>query len=208
MFLTQNHLWLLPSKHNSPLPSTASPLGTLSTPLPYRSSTMEATSSIPNSKPMAASSVPGVTGTDYPQAFQSFVQGRRKAKLGDLFGLANFGVNYTTLVPGAASALAYHHTRQDEFVYILQGVATLQLGDCVAYEMKAGDCMGFPAGDGVAHCIRNRSDSTQPLVFLEVGDRTPGDAVDYPGVDLKLPASEENDGTVQFTHKDGLPYDE
>ena len=51
--------------------------------------------------------------------------GRVKRPLGDLFGLANFGVNLTTLRPGAVSALRHAHAKQDEFVYMLEGRPTL-----------------------------------------------------------------------------------
>jgi len=63
--------------------------------------------------------------SNYPEPFASQMAGRRKQPLGDLFGLANFGVNLTRLAPGAVSALRHAHTRQDEFVYILQGHPTL-----------------------------------------------------------------------------------
>jgi uncharacterized cupin superfamily protein len=50
---------------------------------------------------------------------------RAKPSHYDLFGLKNFGVNLTRLAPGAQSALRHAHTRQDEFVYILEGHPTL-----------------------------------------------------------------------------------
>src|SRR5881392_2987126 len=49
------------------------------------------------------------------------MKGRVKRTLGDLFGLKNFGVNLTSLAPGAVSALRHAHSRQDEFLYVLQG---------------------------------------------------------------------------------------
>ena len=63
--------------------------------------------------------------SNYPEVFARRMAGRAKAPLGDLFGLTNFGVNLTRLAPGAMSALRHAHTRQDEFVYILQGTPTL-----------------------------------------------------------------------------------
>jgi uncharacterized cupin superfamily protein len=45
--------------------------------------------------------------SNYPEPFASQIAGRRKQPLGDLFGLTNFGVNLTRLLPGAVSAL--HH---------------------------------------------------------------------------------------------------
>ena len=61
----------------------------------------------------------------YPPPFAAMMQGRQKRVLGDLFGLQNFGVNLTELAPGAMSALRHCHSRQDEFIYILEGEATL-----------------------------------------------------------------------------------
>ena len=63
--------------------------------------------------------------TNYPEPFASRMAGRLKRPLGDVFGLSNFGVNLTRLAPGAASALRHAHSKQDEFVYIVQGVPTL-----------------------------------------------------------------------------------
>lgn len=51
--------------------------------------------------------------------------GREKRPLGDLFGLRNFGVNLTRLAPGAISALRHAHSKQDEFVFVLEGHPTL-----------------------------------------------------------------------------------
>ena len=66
-----------------------------------------------------------VKPSNYPEPFGSRMSGRHKQPVGDLFGLANFGVNLTRLEPGAVSALRHAHTRQDEFIYVLQGHPTL-----------------------------------------------------------------------------------
>ena len=63
--------------------------------------------------------------SSYPQPFAARMAGRHKRPLGEVFGLANFGVNLTRLAPGARSALRHAHTKQDEFVYILEGQPTL-----------------------------------------------------------------------------------
>jgi uncharacterized cupin superfamily protein len=39
--------------------------------------------------------------SSYPEPFASRMVGRRKQPLGDLFGLSNFGVSLTRLLPGA-----------------------------------------------------------------------------------------------------------
>nr|WP_315228646.1 cupin domain-containing protein [uncultured Albidiferax sp.] len=136
----------------------------------------------------------------YPAPFAAMMAGREKHPLGDLFGLQNFGVNWTRLAPHAASALRHAHTRQDEFIYILQGHPTLYT-DQGATVLAPGMCAGFPAGTGNAHRLAN--ESAEEVVYLEVGDRTPGDAATYPDDDLQ---AELVDGTWKFSHKNGQPY--
>jgi uncharacterized cupin superfamily protein len=67
--------------------------------------------------------------------------------------------------------------------------------------LRAGMCAGFPAG-GLAHQLVNRCDVD--VVYLEIGDRTPGDEGAYPADDIK--AALGPDGAWSFTHKDGRPY--
>lgn len=136
----------------------------------------------------------------YPEPFASRMGGRDKRPLGDLFGLKNFGVNLTTLHPGGESALMHRHSRQDEFVYVLEGEPTL-VTDRGEVALSPGMCAGFPAR-GVAHQLVNRTDAD--VVYLEIGDRTPGDEGSYPNDDLR--AAMGDDGKWRFTHKDGRSY--
>ncbi|HOX67059.1 MAG TPA: cupin domain-containing protein [Burkholderiaceae bacterium] len=144
---------------------------------------------------------PRVKASSYPEPFASRMQGRTKRPLGELFGLNNFGVNLTTLNPGAVSALRHQHLRQDEFVYILQGEATLVTNEGETL-LLPGMCAGFAAGNGDAHMLINRSGLS--CVYLEIGDRTPGDHATYPDDDLVAFSTQQ--GAWQFTHKDGQPY--
>jgi uncharacterized cupin superfamily protein len=139
--------------------------------------------------------------TIYPPPFASQVAGRVKRRLGDHFGLTNFGVNLTELAPGSVSALLHHHTKQDEFVYIVSGTPTLVLDD-KEYPLRPGDCCGFKAGSGVGHQLVNRSATV--VLYLEIGDRTVGDYAAYPNDDLKF--TQSADGSWALTHKDGAPY--
>ena len=148
----------------------------------------------------AANVAPRARPSAYPAPFAARMAGRTKRALGDAFGLRAFGVNLTTLAPGAASALLHRHDVQDEFVYLLAGTATLVTDDG-EHTMRAGDCAGFPAG-GRAHRLENRGDAE--VVYLEIGDRAPGDRADYPADDLR--AAMGADGRWTFTHKDGRPY--
>ncbi|HMI95566.1 MAG TPA: cupin domain-containing protein, partial [Micropepsaceae bacterium] len=117
-----------------------------------------------------------------------------KRPLGDRFGLTIFGVNLTTLPPGAMSALRHAHTSQDEFVYILEGTPTL-ITDVGETKLRPGMCAGFKAGTGDAHHLVNQSESD--VVYLEVGDRTLGDGAHYPDDDIV--AVKTPDGTRKFT---------
>ena len=152
----------------------------------------------------AADCPPRTRPSNYPPAIRNWLDGklagREKRPLGDPFGLADFGVNLTRLAPGAISALRHAHTRQDEFIYVLEGTPTL-VTDAGETLLAPGMCAGFRAGSGDAHQLVNRSDAD--VVYLEIGDRTPGDSAAYPDDDL---AAELTDGQWRFTHKDGTPY--
>lgn len=138
----------------------------------------------------------------YPEPFASRMAGREKRLLGEVFGLANFGVNLVRLLPGAVSALRHGHSRQDEFVYIVQGTPSLHT-DAGVTRLAPGNCAGFKAGSGDAHCLVN--DTLAEVLYLEVGDRTAGDEAHYPDDDLK---ALRVDGAWTFVHKDGQPYPE
>jgi uncharacterized cupin superfamily protein len=137
----------------------------------------------------------------YPEPFASRMSRRDKRPLGDLFGLANFGVNLTRIAPGGISALRHAHDRQDEFIYVLEGTPTL-VTDAGETLLRPGMCSGFKAGRGDGHHLVNRTKGD--VVYLEVGDRTPADRVVYPDDDIQ--AEMGTDGKWQFTRKDGSAF--
>jgi hypothetical protein len=139
--------------------------------------------------------------SNYPEPFASRMAGREKRALGEVFGLANFGVNLTRLAPGAVSALRHAHTTQDEFIYVLEGNPTL-LTDEGDTALQPGMCAGFKAGSGNGHRLENRTADT--VHYLEIGDRSPGDSASYPDDDLQ--AILDENGRWTFLHKDGAPY--
>ncbi|MFO1413789.1 MAG: cupin domain-containing protein [Burkholderiales bacterium] len=149
---------------------------------------------------LAADVPPRTKPSNYPAPFAQLVAQRVKRPLGDVFGLANFGVNLTRLPPGTPSALRHAHTRQDEFVYVLEGHPTL-VTDAGRTRLAPGMCAGFRAGTGDGHQLVNETDAD--VVYLEIGDRTPGDTATYPDDDL---AAATVDGRWVFTHRDGTPY--
>ena len=156
----------------------------------------------PRPAAVKASEVPPRTRpTNYPEPFASRMAGREKRPLGDFFGLANFGVNLTRLAPGGVSALRHAHSRQDELVYILEGRPTLHTDEGKT-RLEPGMCAGFKAGTGNAHRLVN--ETREDVVYLEIGDRTPGDEGSYPDDDIQAKLV---DGKWQFVHKDGTPYE-
>src|ERR1700754_1545313 len=88
--------------------------------------------------------------TGYPEPYRADNQRRYNRRLGNHAGLSNYGVNLTRIVPGGQSSHRHAHTRQDEFVYVLEGEVVLKT-DSGAQVLKAGMCAGFPAGTGDAH---------------------------------------------------------
>src|SRR5712671_938159 len=156
------------------------------------------------SKPIALNAADAASRkakSNYPEKFVARLGERVQRPLGDPFGMTIFGVNITTLPRGAMSARRHAHTKQDEFIYILEGTPTL-ITDSGETILKPGMCAGFKAGSGDAHHLVNRSESD--AVYLEVGDRTLGDEAAYPDDDIV--AIKTPDGTRKFTRKDGTPY--
>jgi len=144
--------------------------------------------------------VPEQSITGYPEPYRSRVAGRHRRRLGDAAGLANFGVNLTRLDPGAESSMRHWHAKQDEFIYVLEGEVTL-VTDAGRQKLKAGAAAGFPASKADGHQLVNETD--KPVVYIEIGDRTPGDGVNYSDVDM---AARMIDGKWVYTRKDGSPF--
>jgi uncharacterized cupin superfamily protein len=149
---------------------------------------------------VAADTPPRTRASNYPEPFASRMRGRDKRPLGDLFGLTNFGVNLTRLAPNAVSSLRHAHAKQDEFIFVLQGRPALHT-DAGRTQLEPGMCAGFKAGSGDAHRLINETD--EDVVYLEIGDRTPGDASVYPDDDIVAVMTE---GKWTFARKDGTPY--
>ncbi len=151
--------------------------------------------------PMDALTLEAETGTSYPAPYDALVRGRQRRRLGDAFGLSQFGVNLIHLSPGAASSQRHWHTDEDEFVYILEGTATL-VTDEGSQPVGPGMVVGFPAGVTNAHHLINESESD--VVFLEVGTRARNDTCQYGETDL---LGARVDGQPRrFTRRDGSAF--
>ena len=138
--------------------------------------------------------------TNYPEPFRRVVAGRERKRLGNAAGLDQFGVNLTTLKPGAASALRHWHEKEDELVYILEGEVVL-IEDDGETVLTPGDAAGFKASSRNGHHLVNRT--SRDAVYLEIGTRAKQERAEYPDVDLMVV---RDDKGMRYTHKNGEPY--
>lgn len=139
--------------------------------------------------------------SSYPEPYRADNQRRWNRRLGEHAGLTHFGVNLTRIAPSGQSSHRHAHSRQDEFIYVLQGEVELET-DAGTQVLRAGMCAGFAAGAPNAHRFVNRS--TADVVLLVIGDRTAGDEVSYPDIDLH--GRMRADGRYTFSRKNGTPY--
>jgi uncharacterized cupin superfamily protein len=143
---------------------------------------------------------PADTRTGYPAPFDRVVIGRVRKRLGNAVGLDQFGVNLTTLKPGAASALRHWHEREDELVFVLEGEVVL-IEDDGESVLKPGDVAGFKANSRNGHHLVNKS--KRDAVYLEIGTRSKHERAHYPDVDLMVVRDDQG---MRYTHKNGEPY--
>ena len=150
--------------------------------------------------PVHADSLPPESGGGYPEPFQSRMGQCEWRRLGDPFGLTQFGISLETLQPGGQSALRHWHTLEDEFLYLLEGELVLRM-NAGETTLTAGMCVGFKAGVRDGHHFVNRAD--RPARYLILGARIPGSDCFYPDDDLIW--VDREDGWFP-AHKDGTPY--
>ena len=147
-------------------------------------------------------SAPERTGSRYPSPFDEPCRARHNLQLGTAAGLTQFGVNLTTLPPGAWSSQRHFHTHEDELVYVLEGELVL-VEDGGEQVLGPGDCAGFKAGVRNGHHLVNRSDRVARM--LTIGSRNDEDSGEYPDIDMAfLPGRYSGKGG--FTKKDGTRY--
>lgn len=139
----------------------------------------------------------------YPEPYRSRVLPREKRGIAAALGLTHLGINQTTLPPGKESSMRHYHTREDEFIYVLQGEVVLRTDDSEQL-LTAGMCAGFPAGVAQGHQLVNRS--TAPAVYLEVSNKDDSDAAHYTDPDVDMLWSPPHAPRL-ITHRDGSPYE-
>lgn len=98
-------------------------------------------------------------------------------------GLTHFGAYVDTLQPGAYSSHRHWHENEDEFLYVLDGTATVR-DDDGAHDLGPGDAVCWRHGDPNAHHVTNLGDV--PCRYLIVGSRVAGDVCHYPDSGRRL----------------------
>ena len=144
--------------------------------------------------------VPIDNRTGYPPPHDKVVEGRLRKRLGNAAGLDQFGVNLTTLKPGAATALRHWHEKEDELVYILEGEVVL-IEDEGETVLKPGEAAGFKANVRNGHHLVNKSN--RDAVLLEIGTRAKRERAEYSDIDMQVI---RDDNGFRYLHKDGKPY--
>ena len=141
------------------------------------------------------------TRTDYPAPFDRVVLGRERKRLGNAVGLDQFGVNLTTLKPGAASALRHWHEKEDELVYMLEGEVVL-IEDGGETVLKPGDAAGFKANDA------QRSSSRQQIATAtrSISKSARARSTSAPNIPMSICVVMRDDNGMRYTHKNGEPY--
>ena len=131
--------------------------------------------------------------------------GYTAAAFGKALGLAHIGVNHETVFPGGQSSRPHAHSKDEEFVFVVEGQPSLWI-DGHLIELDEGDAVAFPAGTGIAHCFINNSDAS--IKLLIVGEHWPDDRVIYPvNPEIRHPRPWANAPTRALGPHDGCPDD-
>ena len=113
--------------------------------------------------------------------WESYAQGDRFGiryqQLGQFGGGTHVGVCMEVLEPGKEACPTHYHMLEEEHLLILEGKATLRLGD-KTFELAPGSYACFPAGQKVGHTLVNRGDA--PCRYLVIGERNDHDVIVYP----------------------------
>ena len=119
----------------------------------------------PPRRPVAIETLPWInygTGTRFAGRAQVLSDTRCKD------GPNRIGVSIDELPPACQSNQAHYHMGEEEHIWILEGRATLRLGE-ERIPMKAGEYVTFPAGQRYGHCLVNETDEV--CRYVTIGER-------------------------------------
>lgn len=89
------------------------------------------------------------------------------SNFGRHFDFDRLGIHHELLLPGRRTSWPHAESREDEFVFVIEGRPQVWL-DGNVYDLRPGDAAGFPAGTGQAHTFINNTD--QDVRLMVVGD--------------------------------------
>jgi uncharacterized cupin superfamily protein len=107
----------------------------------------------------------------------------RFQRVGKHGGGSHVGVNIDELEPGRFSNHFHYHLAEEEHILILQGSATLILGE-KSYVLGEGSYCCFPAGQKAGHHLFNHTSSL--CRFMTIGENKPDDTCVYPKLGTAL----------------------
>jgi uncharacterized cupin superfamily protein len=96
-------------------------------------------------------------------------------EVGVSLGLYGLGASLYVVPPGKTAMPFHRHHTSDELYFILSGAGEYRFGED-RLPIKAGDCLGAPAG-GSAHQIINTG--AEDLRYLAFSNNTNADVVEY-----------------------------
>ena len=120
------------------------------------------------------------------------------SRLSDRTGLTHLGISLARIPPGKESFALHMHTVQEEWMYVLSGRGHVRIDDG-ELAIGPGDFIGFPA-NGPAHLVRNTGEAE--LVYLQGGDRRPGDRGHFP--ELRKVAFQHDDSHMALVPDDAI----
>jgi uncharacterized cupin superfamily protein len=95
--------------------------------------------------------------------------------LGSEAGSQRTGLNHEVIQPGRLNSPPHCHSAEEEIFVVLDGEATLLLGD-EEHALRGGHVVARPPGTGVPHAFRAETE----LTMLSYGTREPNDITFYP----------------------------
>ena len=108
---------------------------------------------------------------------QGTVFENRRRKLAAAAGGSSLGCSLTEVPPGKTAWPFHAHLGNEEAIYVLEGHATLRLGE-ERLPLGPGDYVALPARADAAHQVINTSQAT--FRYLAISTMNPTDVVVYP----------------------------
>jgi uncharacterized cupin superfamily protein len=103
--------------------------------------------------------------------------GGERKRVGMKIGAEKLGYSFFSVQPGKTSFSYHTHTGNEEMMYIIDGAATLRLGND-EIQVGAGDVIACPPGSDFPHQLINTGDTV--LTYLVVSTMEYPDISQYP----------------------------